>query len=216
MTTRRFITSFIAGVATLLSFGYVPVDAQASPAVPSEAGLSYSTDGVIYSTEPPQIFANTPKLTPGEEIEALLWIRNSRPHAVEFSLQTSSTDDSSGILVGADDSGISTLGSGEATAVTVRAWLPSTAGNETQDKNSEPIRLTVQASDANPSTTAPKQLEEQAPGKPALPSPGALGETGYSAGLLPLGLGAVVTGGVLFARSRRRPQQSINADRNLL
>ncbi|WP_146111829.1 hypothetical protein [Arthrobacter sp. MYb227] len=213
---RRFISSFIAGAATLMFFGYVPVDAQAYADVPTDAGLSYSTDGINYSAEPPPLFANMPKLTPGEEFEGVLWIRNSRPHAVDFSLQTNLADDFTGILVGTKASGISTLGSGEATAVTVRVWLPSTAGNETQGKNSELIRMTVQASESNPSPTAPEQLEEQAPGKSVLPSPGVLGETGYSAGLLPLALGALVTGGVLFARSRRRPQQSINTARNLL
>lgn len=214
MTGRKLVFTFLAGTAAFLSFGSALGEAPAHASVQQEAGLSYSTDGVNYASEPPSIFANTPKLSPGEEIEELLWIRNSRPHTVDFSLHTNSTDDSTGILLGADFSGNSTLGSGETTAVTVRAWLPATAGNDTQDQSSELLRITVLASDAGTSITAPEQSEEQASGKPVLPSSGALGDTGYSAGILPLALGVLVTGTVLFARSRRRLNRSINADRN--
>lgn len=214
MTACKLPFTFLAGTVALLSVGFALGNAPAHASERQEAGLSYSTDGVNYSSEPPPIFANTPKLTPGEEIEEHLWIHNSRPHTVDYSLQTNSTDNSTGILLGADVSGSSTLGSGETTAVTVRAWLPATAGNQTQDQSSELIRITVLASDADPLITAPEESEEQASEKPVFPSPGALGDTGYSAEILPLALGAIVTGTVLFARSRRRSNQSIIADRN--
>lgn len=214
MTARRLPFTVFAGTAALLSFGFALGDVPAHASVQQESGLSYSTDGVNYSSEPPPVFVNTPKLTPGEEIEELLWIHNSRPHTVDFSLQTNSTDDSTEILLGADVSGSSALGSGETTAVTVRAWLPATAGNETQDQSSELLRITVHASGADPLITAPEESEEQASEKPVLPSSGALGDTGFSAEILPLALGVLVTGTVLFARSRRRSNQSIIADRN--
>lgn len=215
MNTRSLIYFLLSGAAAILFFGTLPVPASASSVTTDEVGLSYSTDGVTYSADPPPIFADLPRLVPGGEVHGVLWIRNSRSHAVDVSLRMEPTKDSSGILLGPTDSGTSILGVGETTAVTVRAWLPPSADNETQNEISESIRISVHASEATRLVDLPERPEEQTSGKPDLRSPGALGDTGYDPRALPLAFGALVTGAVLYAKSRKRQRQKIDTDGKL-
>jgi hypothetical protein len=215
MTVRRLVYLLMVGVAAVLFLGAAPTIAKATPAPSDDTGLSYSTDGVSFSADPPPIFADEQKVTPGEEIRGVLWIRNSRPHTVDVSVLTSRANETSGIILGPAGSGTSTLGVGETTAVTVRAWLPPTAKNDTQDQVSENMRVIVHARDSSSSTEEPGQPEEHVHGKPDVP-PGELEDTGYSGGLLPLALGILVTGGVLYAKSRCRTPDEPNQDGNFL
>jgi hypothetical protein len=208
---RRFVYILLSAAAAVLFFGMVPASAQAAQSTSGDAGLSYSTDGANYSADPPPIFADAPKVAPGDEVRGVLWIRNSRPRAVDVSIQTSQTDKISGIMLGPAGSGASTLRTGETTAISVRAWLPPTAGNEIQDQTSENMRVIVHASDAIPLAELPGPPDGKLPGKPSMP-PGELGDTGYSAELLPLALGILVTGGALYAKSRRNSRKKTIAE----
>lgn len=214
MTVPRLVYLLLVGVAAALFLGTAPTIANATSAPSDDSGLSYSTDGVNYSTDPPPIFADEQKVTPGEEIRGMLWIRNSRPHGVDISILTSRPHETSGIRLGPAGPGTSTLGAGETTSVTVRAWLPPTAKNATQHQVSENMRIIVNARDSVPSADEPGQPEERLPEKPGVP-PGELGDTGFSGGLLPLALGILVTGGALYAKSRRHSHDKTKAEGNL-
>ena len=215
MTVHRLAYLLLVGVAAALFLGTAPTNAKAAPALSDDAGLSYSTNGVDFSSDPPPMFTNEQKVTPGEEIREVMWIRNSRPRTVDVSILNSHPNETSGIRLGPAGSDISTLGVGETTSVTVRAWLPPTAKNETQNQVSENMRVIVHATDSNPSDAESEQPQEHLPGRPGV-SPGELGDTGYSAGLLPLALGILVTGGALYAKARRRTRNEPNPEGNLL
>ena len=208
MKVRRLVYLLVAGVTAVLFLGTAPTIANATPTPSDDSGLRYSIDGVNYSADPPPIFADEQKMTPGEEIRGVLWIRNSRPHTVDISILTSRPHETSGIILGPAGSGTSTLSVGETTGVTVRAWLPPTAKNETQNQVSENMRIIVHARDSSSSAEEP---EEHLPRKPDVP-PGELGVTGYSGGLLPLALGILVTGGAMYAKSRRHSRKQTNAE----
>jgi hypothetical protein len=197
MKPRNVLSKLLFGSAVLLCFGTAPPAAQSSPPAASEVGLSYSTDGVNYSSSPPQLFSNMPRFVPGDEVSTRLWIRNARADAVDISMQPSRPD-ASDLLLTPSHSGMTRLEAGASTAITIRASLPLTASNRTQNQTTDNLRLRVNAQVAVPEASTPQP--------PHVPQ-SELGETGFSGGIFPLILGMLGVGSVLYAMSKRPTRQ---------
>ncbi len=194
MTPRHAIRHLVFGTAVLLCLGTAPTAAQSSPPAAGDTGLRYSTDGVNYSSSPPQLFTALPRFVPGDEVRTRLWIQNTRADAVDVTFQPSYPD-RSGVMLAPTISGTTRLAGGASTAITLRVSLPLTASNRTQDQTSDKLRLRVNAQAAVPEANTPHV------------PPGELGETGFSGGIFPLILGMLGVGGILYAKSRRHTQQ---------
>lgn len=197
MTARQVLRRLLFGTAVLLCLGTAPTAAQSSPPAAGEVGLSYSTDGVNYSSSPPPLFSTMPRFVPGDEVRTRLWIRNARQDAVDISVQPSRPE-ASGVILNPCHSGVIRLEAGASTAIMIRASLPITASNRTQNQTSDNMPLRVNARAVVPEANTPQS--------PHVP-PGALGKTGFFGGIFPLILCMLGVGGVLYAMSRRHTNQ---------
>ncbi|MHA6968911.1 hypothetical protein ACX5K5_14590 [Glutamicibacter bergerei] len=215
MSTRRIFAWLFAGIAPMFFLAFTHAPAQATTASPVGNQLSYSTDGENYSHTPLPVFANVEKIIPGESTSRSLWVRNDLSKSIEITVHTNTLEGANDLRAEASPKGIISLSAGETTTVVIRAWLPEAAGNATQNISSENISIRVRASEKDPLGEKPD--EESAPPveNPDSQPPqdqDQLGDTGFFPRFLPLAIGALITGGILFALSRRNRLTILNTE----
>ncbi|MCW4465484.1 hypothetical protein OK351_08210 [Glutamicibacter sp. MNS18] len=204
MISRRILTIVLAASLGLLSLSNIP-DASASSAEQGDRGLAFSTDGVQFSPTPPRLFNDAQSLVPGEEIHAVLWVRNLQDHSVKVSLETTQPDEEFGVVLGPVFAGEKILESNQAVSLIVRAWLPIEAGNETQNRTSDGLKVVVHAVDARPLGVDPEESDEPWAEDDKQP-PDELPETGFEGVILLIALGALGLGGWISFTMWRRPR----------
>ena len=97
--------------------------------------FSYSSDGVAYSAAVPALFADAPKLIPGESIDKELWVRNDNDASYHVSLGGQSADllgDKNEVRL--SSSSVLSLDPGERGALQLRLFLPESADNTSQSR----------------------------------------------------------------------------------
>lgn len=192
--TVAFATAAFCGALlciTVLGTTAAPAMAHSMPFVvvgqaDGEPGFSFSIDGNKFSESVPELFADAPKLVPGEGVERRLWVRNNNEVKMNVSVipqTTAKTDETAWaeVVPSADIA----LAPGEAAPLLVRLELPEFAGNDSQDK-SLPVKLRLNFSEA--------VAQENGP----------LAHTGSGSGIWPLA-GVTLLGGVgAYLVSRKR------------
>lgn len=112
--------------------------------------FSYSSDGVAYAAAVPVLFADAPKLIPGESIDKELWVRNDNDASYYVSLGAQSAE-----LVGdknqvrLSSSSVLRLEPGERGALQLRLSLPASADNTSQGQSWD-VGLRFQTSEIVP------------------------------------------------------------------
>lgn len=192
MAGRKAISLAAVAVAALATLG---TSAQPSVAQgPGEASLAYSADGVSYSAQVPELFAQAPKLVPGEGVEENLWVRNDHGVPVDIFVAALTAGPPVDQPKDAPPQSSLTLEPGAAAALPVRVWLPVDSDNDSQART-WPLMLHVNVSEAVPESGV---------------DPGWLMDTGATPGIWPVGT-ALFLGGLgawLGARRRRSREQN--------
>lgn len=155
----------------------------------SFSDFSFSIDGEEYSGRVPELFADAPRLVPGENLEKRLWVRNNNEVKVTVSVSPQTTAKTVGAaLAEVSPSPAVALAPGEAAPLLVRLELADSAGNASQG-NSWPVKLQFNFSEAAPGEEDP------------------LAHTGAGTGIWPLAGGALMAGAGAYLVSRKRTVQ---------
>ncbi|MBP2411514.1 LPXTG-motif cell wall-anchored protein [Arthrobacter stackebrandtii] len=173
-------------VAVALVAGAVPLVVVPGAEAAAPANISYSTDGVHYGGEVPNLFSGSQKLAPGEGIERTLWVRNGYPMTVTVGVQATTPVEAGGTeLVGNTQPDVTSLQPGAEAAISVAVLLPEEAGNTSQD-GGWPVRLQVKVGEATPA------------------GPGQLPVTGAQNWLWTVGLAVLLGGAGAYMRTSKR------------
>lgn len=158
-----------------------------------ETALAYSADGVDYSTAVPELFAHSPKLVPGENLEETLWVRNDNAKSVDISVAALMPGEPAWQSSGQAPQSEVTLNPGATGTVLVRLSLPASSGNNSQGQ-ARAVQLRVHVSESLPGPGWDRDNNE-------------LGNTGTSSGIWWVGVVLVLVGFGAYLVSRRRGQQ---------
>ena len=100
-----------------------------------QASFSFSSDGEAFSAAVPVLFADAPKLVPGESIDKELWVRNDNDSSYHVSLGAQSAEllgDKNEVRL--SSSSVLSLEPGEMGVLQLRLSLPELADNTSQGR----------------------------------------------------------------------------------
>ncbi|MGO2052183.1 MAG: hypothetical protein ACTH2H_05275 [Glutamicibacter sp.] len=203
MTLRLHPVLLKASAAALIAcLSAAPVHARGDQDI--AAGLSYSSDGRNFSQAPPPLFSGEPVLVPGDEITGALWIRNDRGQEVEVSVRPKASAAHTQIYF--ETIGLSRfrLEPEETVKVGLRMGLPGSATNGSQDQEKRSLQVQINAVETGIGKTPepepsqpPRETHAPPEDSPENETPDQrdqLSDTGFSGGVIVLGIGALVVG----------------------
>ncbi|PRA04517.1 hypothetical protein CQ010_06245 [Arthrobacter sp. MYb211] len=203
MTIRLHPVLLKASAAALIAcLSAAPVHARSDQ--DSAGGLSYSSDGRNFSQAPPPLFGGEPVLVPGDEVIGALWIRNDRGLEIEVSVQPK--DPAAHTQIYFETIGLSRfrLEPEESVKVGLRMGMPGSATNGSQDQEERSLQVQINAVEIGIGKTPepePSQPPRETDAPPEAPPEkntpdqrDQLSDTGFSGGVIALGIGALAAG----------------------